>query len=98
MGRLWSVRGAVGRSGCCTSVLYRDVSYPPRVLLGYARAGTSEDLQRQVLVLQQAGVRVDNIYADLAPSRGERGRGDVIVPETLAPLGLTIRETLGLVR
>jgi DNA invertase Pin-like site-specific DNA recombinase len=78
------------------------------MLLGYARAGTRDDLQRQVEALKRAQIPARRIYADPAPSRRERPRrddvlaktrpGDVIVAETLAPLGLTIRETLMLVR
>jgi hypothetical protein len=67
------------------------------MLLGYARGGTSEDQQRQVDALVRAGVPSRNVYTDLAPNGRERPRrddllatvrsGDVIVVETLAPLG-----------
>jgi DNA invertase Pin-like site-specific DNA recombinase len=78
------------------------------VLFGYARAGAQLEVDCQAAALQGAGIPADAIYTDLATFRQARprrddlltvvGEGDVIVVETLTPLGLTIRETLRLVR
>ncbi|MGL4743939.1 MAG: recombinase family protein [Dermatophilaceae bacterium] len=77
--------------------------------LGYARVSTTkQDLDRQILALEAAGISPEHIYVDkksgastnrpgLAAVTAYAREGDVIVVHTLDRLGRTVRDTLNLI-
>jgi hypothetical protein len=48
-------------------------------LLGYARAGTGQELDRQVAAAVAFGVDGQNVYADLSPQRKDRPRREELL-------------------
>ena len=77
--------------------------------LGYARVSTTkQDLDRQIVALQAAGIPPERVYVDkksgattsrpgLQAVMGYARDGDTIVVDTLDRLGRTVRDTLNLI-